>query len=88
MNCAKLCDCLTGQLGNIPAAKFYKDFNLIDTSFSEYNFKQMQEIFYLSGMKEWARMKATKAKNKPQICLSLVCFLPPGTLSTVSENFQ
>jgi hypothetical protein len=68
-------------VAGMPALLFYEHFNLRGTySFSEFHFKEMIKIFHLPGMTEWSKLNSessgTKGKNRPQICVSLVCFKP------------
>jgi hypothetical protein len=75
---------LTGVVGKKTAAKFYEEFNLISTSFSEYYFKEMMEIFHLEGMENWPSLHSPD--DSPQMTFSLVFFMPPHTFSPRSVN--
>ena len=44
---------LMGTVGTKSADEFYNEFTLTDTSYSEYHFKEMKEIFHLPGMDKW-----------------------------------
>jgi hypothetical protein len=80
----KLCARLTGTVGNKPADEFYQEFNLISSSFSEYYFNEMKDIFHLPGMEYWPKLLShgTTEKDRPTpMYMSLVCFLPPAVNS-------
>ena len=87
----RLCAQLTGTVANKAADDFYKEFNLTSSSFAEYYFKEMKEIFYLQGMDSWPELispQNTKEKYRPiPIFLSMVCF-SPSNISPNSPNHQ
>jgi hypothetical protein len=79
----KLCAHLTGTVANKPADEFYQEFNLSSTSYAEYYFKEMKEIFHLPEMEKWPVRRSdlgTKEKDKPPpMFFSMVCFNPPAS---------
>jgi hypothetical protein len=89
----KLCAHLSGTVGKMPADTFYQEFNLMgSTIFSEFYFKEMIEIYHLPGMELWPKImsvEGTKEKDRPpQICLSLVCFMPPAATSSQPPSIR
>ena len=57
--------------------EFYNEFNLSTSSYSEFNFKEMKEIFHLPVMDTWPEL-ITRQEDKPlPMYFSMVCFSPP-----------
>ena len=93
----KLCAHLTGTVGTNSADEFYNEFTLTDTSYSEYHFKEMKEIFDLPGMDKWIMLHKTITSTKEglgdsssssPIYISLVCFVGIATVLTNSPIYQ
>ena len=84
----KLCARLTGTVGTKSADEFYNKFTLTDTSYSEYHFKEMKEIFNLPGMDKWIMLHKTITSTKEEgdssssspIYFSLICFVGIATI--------
>ena len=87
----KLCARLTGSVGDRRADVFYQEFNLDKpTVFAEFYFKEMMEIYHFPGMEGWPKVMSSRSainkkqqgRSPPKIYLSLVCFQPPGAVSS------
>ena len=92
----KLCARLMGTVGTKSADEFYNEFTLTDTSYSEYHFKEMKEIFDLPGMDKWIMLDKINTSTKEEgdssssspIYFSLVCIVGIATLLTNSPIYQ
>jgi hypothetical protein len=92
----RLCARLVGTVATKSADEFYREFTLTDTSYCEYHFHQMKEIFHLPGMDKWVMLDRTDDGTKeegpinssPPILFSLVCFVGPATILSNEPNFQ
>ena len=73
----KLCARLTGKVANKHAKDFYEEFNLSTSSYSEYYFKEMKEIFHLPVMDSWPELITCQEDKPLPMYFSMVCFSPP-----------
>ncbi|MCK7580961.1 MAG: hypothetical protein MZV65_38675 [Chromatiales bacterium] len=70
-----LCARLTANVSSLSPEEFYEKFNLINSTYSEFHFKDMLEIFHLPGMDQWPN---TMEETTPDLQFSLICFFPPS----------
>ena len=92
----RLCACLVGTVASKSADEFYHEFTLTDTSYSEYHFNEMKEIFHLPGMEKWVMVDKTVDGTKEEgdsisstpIHFSLVCFAGPATILSNAPIYQ
>ena len=49
----RLCARLVGTVVTKSADEFYHELTLTDTSYCEYHFQEMKEIFHIPGMDKW-----------------------------------
>ena len=70
-----LCARLTADVSSLSPEEFYEKFNLINSNYSEFHFKEMLEIFNLPGMDQWPK---TMEETTPDLQLRLICFFPPS----------
>jgi hypothetical protein len=76
-----LCARLTANVSSLSPEEFYEKFNLINSTYSEFHFKDMLEIFHLPGMEQWPN---TTEETTPDLRFSLICFFPPSSSPTPS----
>jgi hypothetical protein len=60
------CARLTGDVCSTSVESFYNKFNLIDTPYLEFFFKDMLEIYHLEGMDQWPAMCIHPQATKEQ----------------------
>ena len=70
-----LCARLTANVSSLSPEEFYEKFNLINSTYSEFHFKDMLEIFHLPGMDQWPN---TMEETTPDLQFSLICFFLPS----------
>jgi hypothetical protein len=70
-----LCARLTANVSSLSPEEFYEKFNLVNSTYSEFHFKDMLEIFHLPGMDQWPN---TTEETTPDLQFSLICFFPPS----------
>jgi hypothetical protein len=73
----------TDDLSRRLPEKTYERLNLVSSTYSEFLFKGMLQLYCLQGMDTWPKMandptvKMSEKEAPPPICFSLVCFDPP-----------